>query len=148
MEKFRWRIGRTRTREEETRRSSSLTHFLTTAKSKQRCCCGGCWSGSNGSWGSGIDGRSFHRLSWTVAATVHVALAILVAREDVPWTSPLLTIRPPASPWLRIHRPLPHIPYVFFQFISKISIKKQRSYKLYNSQSNSNKGTPFKEWSI
>lgn len=120
VKKFRWRrVGRARKEE----RSSLTYHFLTTTttKSKRRCCCccgscGGCCCGSHGC-GGGIDGGgSFHRLSWTVAATVHVALAILVASEDVSWTSPLLTIRSPASPWLRIHRRSSQIPCFQYSF--------------------------------
>lgn len=53
--------------------------------------------------GGGGCGGDFHRLSWTVSAAVHVALAVLLTSHHVPWAPPFLTICPPAPSWLRIH---------------------------------------------
>ena len=48
-------------------------------------------------------GLWFHSLSWTVAATVHVALTVLGARVCIFGAPPLLAVGPPALTWLRIH---------------------------------------------
>ena len=47
--------------------------------------------------------RRFHRLSWTVAAAVHVALAVLGVRGSLLGAPPLLAVRTPAPPGLRVH---------------------------------------------
>lgn len=45
----------------------------------------------------------FHRLSWTVAATVHVALTVFGVRVCFLRASPFFSIGPPTSSWLRVH---------------------------------------------
>ena len=45
----------------------------------------------------------FHRLSWTVAATVHVSLTVLGVWVGFLGAPPLFPISPPASSWLRVH---------------------------------------------
>jgi hypothetical protein len=45
----------------------------------------------------------FHRLSWTVAATVHVALTVLGVWVCFLRAPPFFSISPPTSSWLRVH---------------------------------------------
>ena len=47
-------------------------------------------------------GLGFHRLSWTVAATVHVALAVLGVRVRLLGAPPLLAVSAAAPPRLRV----------------------------------------------
>lgn len=42
----------------------------------------------------------FHRLSWTISASVHVSLTIFGVRERLLWASPFLPICSSAPPWL------------------------------------------------
>lgn len=74
------------------------------------------WNGNGKLRGCGGGAGVFHGLSWTVAATVHVSLAVLLVGDDVSGAPPLLAVRPPAPPRLRFHvvpvvqeeAPVPH----------------------------------------
>ena len=66
----------------------------TAASCNSQWCHGGRWL-CHGLW--------FHRLSWTVAATVHVALTVLGVWVGIFGAPPLLAVGPPASTWFRIH---------------------------------------------
>ena len=46
---------------------------------------------------------SFHMLSWTLTASVHVPLTVLLIRDCFFATPPFLPIRSSTSPWLWIH---------------------------------------------
>jgi len=45
----------------------------------------------------------FHRLSWTIAAAVHVSLTVLRVWVGFLRAPPLFAISPPASSWLWVH---------------------------------------------
>lgn len=65
-----------------------------TATSDIKCC--DSWRGlSHSLW--------FHRLSWTVAATVHMALTVLGVWVCFLGAPPFFSISPPTSPWLWVH---------------------------------------------
>lgn len=83
-------------------------------------CCGGFESPTTTSNSSSSRRRSkgghgcgdFHRLSWTVSSTVHMALTVLLAGHHVPRAPPFLAVCPPATPWLWIHgtsSPIPRL---------------------------------------
>ena len=53
--------------------------------------------------GAGVNCGSFHRLSWTVTATVHVALAVFLPGDHISWTTPFFAVGSPTPAGLRIH---------------------------------------------
>ena len=66
---------------------------------------GGCGSGGNigGSGdGVGVAGLAFHRLSWTMAASVHMPFTVLLVSNCVSWAPPFLPVGPTAPSRFRI----------------------------------------------
>jgi hypothetical protein len=51
---------------------------------------------------SGMAWLAFHRLSWTMAAPVHMPLTILLIGNCISWAPPFLSICPSTPSWLRI----------------------------------------------
>lgn len=54
----------------------------------------------------------FHRLSWTVSATVHMAFAVLLSGHHVPRAPPFLAVGPPAPPWLWVQGSTSPVPWL------------------------------------
>lgn len=54
----------------------------------------------------------FHRLSWTVFSTVHVAFTVLLSGHHIPRAPPLFAVCPPATARLRIHGSSSPIPWL------------------------------------
>lgn len=59
---------------------------------------------SSSSSGRGMASLAFHRLSWTMAAPVHVPLAVLLIGNCISWAPPFLPVSSTASPrlWVSI----------------------------------------------
>ena len=58
--------------------------------------------GNGGHSFRGLAGAAFHKLSWTMAASVHMSFAILLVSNCIPRAPPFLSVSPTTSSRLRI----------------------------------------------